>query len=126
MLKAPRWGGVLRGGVFPIALPRYYPQSYPQNTVFTLGVHVFRTFKRWVAGAEISALGEDVDKALDRIAAEAHRVEGLQLRLERLSNRVNMRMSRAGLRGDDVAARDDEIMREIAAARGNGDRDPFG
>lgn len=88
---------------------------------------MFRTFKRWVAGSEISALGEDVDKALDRIAAEAHRVEGLQLRLERLSNRVNMRMSRAGLRGDDVAARDDEIMREIERARGNGgDRDPFG
>lgn len=86
---------------------------------------MFRRFRQWVAGAEIQAMGKDLDVALDRAQDLAHRVEGLQLRLERLANRVNMRLNRAGARGgDDLQERDAEILEEIRRNQGaapNGD-----
>lgn len=80
---------------------------------------MFRRFRQWVAGTEISALAADLDKALDVNQAQAHRIEGLQLRLERLSNRVNMRLNRAGAPRDDE--RDEELMREMQQQRGRED-----
>lgn len=86
---------------------------------------MLRKIRQWFAGAEITALGNDLEKVLDQVATAAHRVEGLQLRLERLSNRVNMRLTRAGAPGareqDD---RDQEILREIRQRSGNGGEFP--
>lgn len=78
-----------------------------------------------MAGAEVAALGRDLENLVDRCSDVAHRAEGLQLRLERLSNRVNMRLNRAGAARDDDG--DARILEEIRRTGGNGQdfEDPF-
>ena len=85
---------------------------------------MFRTLRRWFADAEIRQLGSDLEKLSDYLQTSAHKLEGLQLRLERLSNRVNMRLNRAGVpRGGGNEPGDDEILDDI---RRHSDRDdPF-
>lgn len=78
---------------------------------------MLRRFRQWLADSEIQALARDIEKQSDTIQTAAHRLEGLQLRLERLANRVNMRMTRAGLPRERS---DEDILDELRAARGNG------
>ena len=81
---------------------------------------MIRRFRQWLAGAEIQAMARDLDALQDRFQDGAHRAEGLQLRLERLANRVNMRMNRAGIGTED---RDAEILRELREQAGSADDD---
>lgn len=86
---------------------------------------MLRKLRQWLAGSEIAALATDLEKATDQVQTHAHRIEGLQLRLERLSNRVNMRLNRAGYgRGVEEEA-DRELMEEMLGPRQSRDRDVF-
>jgi hypothetical protein len=88
---------------------------------------MFRTVRRWFSDVETRALSDDVQKWQDQVLSLAHKGEGLQLRIERLLNRVNMRMNRAGLPREQE--RDVEILEEIRAStqrpRDDWGDDPF-
>lgn len=87
---------------------------------------MFRRVRQWFAGPEVEALARDVATYRDKVEELAHKGEGLDLKLERLRNRVQMRLARAGVAVAPEDARDAEIMREIEErSRGRGGEDDF-
>ena len=88
---------------------------------------MFRRLRQWLlADPELTALARDIERNYDKAADALHRCEGLGLRMERLANRTNMRMNRAGAPREDE--RDAEIMDELkgGARRPRGfEDDPF-
>lgn len=82
---------------------------------------MLRTLRRWFSDSETRALHEEVRRAQDQVLSLAHKLEGLDLRIERLVNRVNVRMTRAGLPKGDR----DEALEELQELGGAPRRDEW-
>jgi hypothetical protein len=90
---------------------------------------MLRTVRRWFSDAETKQLAEDVDRLADRFQDIGHKLEGMQLRIERHLNKLQMREAR-GARGtrDGLSAEDRAILDDLRAQSGEEPppgRDPF-
>jgi len=92
---------------------------------------MLRTVRRWFSDAETKQLAEDIDRLVDRFQDLGHKLEGMQLRIERHLNKLQMREAR-GARGaqqrDGLSAEDRAILDDLRAQSGDEPppgRDPF-
>lgn len=91
---------------------------------------MLRTIRRWFSTEETKQLGDDLDKLIDRHSDLGHKIEGMQLRIERHVNKLQMRDARAQRGGNGAGLSDEE--QEIVNRLRSGDlesplggRDPF-
>lgn len=92
---------------------------------------MLRTIKRWFSTSETQALSRDLDQLQEQFLTFGHRLEGMQLRVDRHLNKLHMRDARArrpDLNEEDQAIIDDLWRRgALQDPRGEPVRgDPFG
>lgn len=80
---------------------------------------MLRTIRRWFSTDETKRLGQDVDRALGKVADLGITLESLQLRVERQLNRLQMRDSRDARRGTPEGGLSDEELRIVEDLRRN-------
>jgi len=77
---------------------------------------MFKRIKQWFVDAELVAVSRDLERVADSITTAASRLELLEGRFTRLQNRLQMRMARAELSGDQDA----QILADIRRRGSNG------
>lgn len=92
---------------------------------------MLRTIKRWFSTEETKQLGDELEKLIDRHSDLGHKIEGMQLRLERHLNKLQMRDAR-GSRGGNSGGLTEEEQEIVTRLRSGdlesplgGGRDPF-
>lgn len=93
---------------------------------------MFRTLKRWFSTEEVKLLSSECERLSELFSDYGHKLEGLGMKIERLSNKYRMRDAREA-RGPRIGAIDelspeeqelvDDLRRRGGAQPG---QDPFG
>jgi hypothetical protein len=91
---------------------------------------MFRTIKRWFSTEEVKQLGTELERLVDTFSDLGHKLEGLQLKHDRLTNKFRMQDARQQRRnGRETGLSEEEQAIVDDLRRGEAEvvstRDPF-